>query len=184
MAISATLSLWGLYQIDPTVLDLLQLPTEVDADTVKNNLLLETEALEILYPDPGFLKQAIGAWSEKQLPVWQQLYDTTQYEYDPIANYDRTEHVEESSSGSSSGSDSSTAKKTAYNSNTFQDTGKTESEGQNQSEGSRTYDATVRGNIGVTTSQQMIEAQREVVKFNIVDYIINDFTKRFCVGVY
>ena len=28
MAISATLSLWGLYQIDPTVLDLLQLPDE------------------------------------------------------------------------------------------------------------------------------------------------------------
>lgn len=95
MAISATLSLWGLYQIDPTVLDLLQLPTEVDADTVKNNLLLETEALEILYPDPGFLKQAIGVWSEKQLPVWQELYATTQYEYDPIANYDRTEHIEQ-----------------------------------------------------------------------------------------
>ena len=125
------------------MLDLLQLPTEVDADTVKNNLLLETEALEILYPDPSFLKAAIGVWSEKQLPVWQQLYDTTQYEYDPIANYDRTEHVEESSSGSSSGSDSSTAKKTAYNSNSFQDTGKTESEGQNESQGSRTYDAII-----------------------------------------
>lgn len=166
------------------MLDLLQLPTEVDADTVKNNLLLETEALEILYPDPSFLKQAIGVWSEKQLPVWQELYATTQYEYDPIANYDRTEHVEESSSGSSSGSDSSTAKKTAYNSNTFQDTGKTESEGQNESEGSRTYDSTVSGNVGVKTTQSMILEQREVVQFNIVDYIINDFTKRFCVGVY
>lgn len=166
------------------MLDLLQLPTEVDADTVKNNLLLETEALEILYPDPVFLKQAIGVWSEKQLPVWEELYATTQYEYDPIANYDRTEHVEESSSGSSSGSDSSTAKKTAYNSNTFQDTGKTESEGQNESEGSRTYDSTVSGNVGVKTTQSMILEQREVVQFNIVDYIINDFTKRFCVGVY
>ena len=170
--------------MDPTVLDLLQLPTEVDADTVKNNLLLETEALEILYSDPNFLKKAIGVWSEKQLPVWQELYDTTQYEYDPIANYDRTEHVEESSSGSSSGSDSSLAKKTAYNSNSLQDTGKTESQGQNESEGSRTYDSTVSGNVGVKTTQSMILEQREIVQFNIVDYIINDFMKRFCLGVY
>ena len=166
------------------MLDLLQLPTEVDADTVKNNLLLETEALEILYSDPNFLKKAIGVWSEKQLPVWQELYDTTQYEYDPIANYDRTEHVEESSSGSSSGSDSSLAKKTAYNSNSLQDTGKTESQGQNESEGSRTYDSTVSGNVGVKTTQSMILEQREIVQFNIVDYIINDFMKRFCLGVY
>lgn len=165
-------------------MDLLHLPAEVDADTVKNNLLLETEALEILYPDPNFLKQAIGVWSEKQLPVWQQLYETTQYEYDPIANYDRIEHIEESSSGSSSGSDSSLAKKTAYNSNTLLDTGKTESEGQNESQGSRTYDATVSGNVGVKTTQSMILEQRDIVQFNIVDYIINDFTKRFCVGVY
>lgn len=190
------------------MLDLLQLPTEVDSDTVKNNLLLETESLEILYPNPDFLKQAIGAWSAKQLPVWQQLYDTTQYEYDPIANYDRTEHVVETTEGSttgsssgessttSSGSSSTTSKKTAYNSNTFVDSGKTESQGQqtdNSSDSaetsqersdSRTLDSTVKGNIGTTTTQQMIQAQRDIVAFNIVDYIINDFTKRFCVGVY
>lgn len=40
------------------------------------------------------------------------------------------------------------------------------------------------GNIGVTTTQQMIEAQRQVVLFNIVDSITSDFKKRFCVLVY
>lgn len=40
------------------------------------------------------------------------------------------------------------------------------------------------GNIGVTTTQQMIEAQREVVKFNVMDYIIDDFKGRFCILVY
>ena len=40
------------------------------------------------------------------------------------------------------------------------------------------------GNIGVTTTQQMIEAERDVVKFNIVDYIVEDFKQRFCLLIY
>lgn len=40
------------------------------------------------------------------------------------------------------------------------------------------------GNIGVTTSQQMIEEERRVVQFNIYDYIIQSFQRRFCLLVY
>lgn len=40
------------------------------------------------------------------------------------------------------------------------------------------------GNIGVTTTQQMIDAERNVVKFNIVDYIVEDFKQRFCLLIY
>ena len=46
------------------------------------------------------------------------------------------------------------------------------------------HGARLYGNIGVTTTQQMIEAEREVVKFNIVDYIIGSFKKRFCILIY
>lgn len=42
----------------------------------------------------------------------------------------------------------------------------------------------VHGNIGVTTTQKMIEEQRAVVKFNIYDYIIEDFKSEFCILVY
>jgi hypothetical protein len=41
-----------------------------------------------------------------------------------------------------------------------------------------------KGNIGVTTTQQMIEAERDVVKFNIYDYILQSFKARFCILVY
>lgn len=40
------------------------------------------------------------------------------------------------------------------------------------------------GNIGVTTSQQMIEAEREVALYNIIDVIITSFKNRFCLQVY
>lgn len=40
------------------------------------------------------------------------------------------------------------------------------------------------GNIGVTTTQQMIEQEREIALFNIYDTIIQSFKYRFCVLVY
>ena len=42
----------------------------------------------------------------------------------------------------------------------------------------------IHGNIGVTTSQQMIQSEREVALFNIYDVIITDFKAKFCIGVY
>lgn len=48
----------------------------------------------------------------------------------------------------------------------------------------RSFESRVSGNIGVTTTQQMIEQERESVKFNIYDVIIADFKKRFCIMIY
>lgn len=40
------------------------------------------------------------------------------------------------------------------------------------------------GNIGVTTTQQMIEAQREIVAFNLYETIAEEFKQEFCVMIY
>jgi hypothetical protein len=40
------------------------------------------------------------------------------------------------------------------------------------------------GNIGVTTSQQMLESEREVSLYNIIDVIITSFKNRFCLQIY
>ena len=40
------------------------------------------------------------------------------------------------------------------------------------------------GNIGVTTTQQMIEQERDMAKFNIFQFILDEFKQRFCVLVY
>lgn len=184
MPISAQMSVWGLYQIDPTILDGLQLPEEIDRETLIDNLLLETESLEVLYPNPDFLKMAVEVWSKERLPIWEKLYETTVLEYNPIENYDRYETGTNTASGTSSGQNESTSSATAYDSNEFADTGKGVSGGSNEFENTGTFTTRVHGNIGVTTSQQMIEAQREVVKFCLTGYIIEEFTDRFCVGVY
>lgn len=41
-----------------------------------------------------------------------------------------------------------------------------------------------QGNYGTTTTQYMIREEQELAKFNMLDYIITDFKKRFCLLVY
>lgn len=41
-----------------------------------------------------------------------------------------------------------------------------------------------RGNIGLTTTMQMLREQRDVVKFNLYDIITEEFKYRFCILVY
>lgn len=88
----STLSLLGLYNYDDTILNDLALPPALEEkrDIITGNLLLESAEMEILFPDPDVMRSAIKFWSRKCLPVWQELYDTTMYEYNPIWNKDGT----------------------------------------------------------------------------------------------
>lgn len=91
MGRSANISPLGLYQWDHTVFDLMTIPEALDRNTLIDNLLAETAELEVLYPNPVVFKNLVGVWSAKQSDIWNRLYATTQYEYNPIENYDRTE---------------------------------------------------------------------------------------------
>ena len=102
MGRSVNLSPLGLYQWDQTIFDLMQIPSALDKPTLVDNLLAETAELEVLYPNPVVFKNLVGVWSAKQLDIWNRLYATTHYEYNPIENYNRYE----------TGSDSGTVRTT------------------------------------------------------------------------
>lgn len=110
-----TLSPLGLYRWDETIFDLMQIPAELDKPTLIDNLLAETAELEVLYPNPVVFKNLVGVWSAKQIDIWNRLYETTQYEYDPIENYNRYETGSEGGTGRTthSGTDT-TADTTTY----------------------------------------------------------------------
>ena len=40
------------------------------------------------------------------------------------------------------------------------------------------------GNIGVTTTQQMLEQERAIAEFNMINYIAQSFKQRFCLLIY
>ena len=71
---------------------------------------------------------------------------------------------------------------------TFDHTGRqdidTVSDKKTTDTGTIKHERTEQGNIGLTSTQQLIKEEREVDQFNIYDYIINDFRQRFCLALY
>lgn len=104
------LSPLGLYNWDQTIFDLMQIPEPLNRETLIQNLLAETAELEVLYPNPVVFKNLVGVWSAKQLDIWNRLYATTQYDYNPIENYNRYETGSDSGTGRTthSGTDTTT----------------------------------------------------------------------------
>ena len=106
MPLRATVTPLSLYMLDNTLFDGLQLPTmptnptdypdlyvqgfNLDRDVLINNILMETGEMDCIYPEPDFCKWAITQWSKKELPVWQELYNTIFYKYNPLWNKDGT----------------------------------------------------------------------------------------------
>lgn len=101
-----------------------------------------------------------------------------------IAGFDSTTLVDhDSSTGSNTrqASDSSTGSSTR--SGTDSSTQELTHGEQIADSGSRT--SRIHGNIGVTTSQQMLQSELDLApNLNIYQYITADFRKRFCVEVY
>lgn len=113
MSREAFWSLMGMYNYDNTLLANMNYPTGWSANDKEHflyDLLTETAELEVIYNDPAILKTMIGHWSAHRKPIWDHLIETTQYEYDPIANWDRheTESRTIEREGSASGQDSRT----------------------------------------------------------------------------
>lgn len=112
MGRAVNLSPLGLYQWDQTIFDLMQIPSALDKPTLVDNLLAETAELEVLYPNPVVFKNLVGVWSAKQIDIWNRLYATTQYEYNPIENYNRYETGSDSGTGRTTHSGTDTATET------------------------------------------------------------------------
>lgn len=120
---------------------------------------------------------------------WNKQWDTMYFEYDPISNYDMTEIMTDDETVHEFGhaiagtySDNGTVenKKAGFNSSDYQkdtqgisQSGGTQSNTESGSNtDTRNYTLTRSGNIGVTTSQQMIEAERNLWMWNFFDTIV------------
>lgn len=208
MSRQAWISLLGLYTYDDQLFSKMLFPDDFTSDDEElfiNNLLMECAELEVLFTDPDFMKNAIGVWSAKEVDVWNRLYEAMKENYNPIENYDRHEETDDQNRGTvtHSGTDSTTGSGadtlensiTSFNANTYLPHDKSVA-GKGSTEattyGHTITDATghkltsrVHGNIGVTTSQQMLESELEVrPKLNIFNYMIESFRQRFCLLVY
>jgi len=113
MSRDAFWSLMGMYNYDNNLLADMNYPTswtEDDKEHFTYDLLAETAELEVIYNDPAIMRKMIGHWSAHRKHIWDHLIETTQYDYDPIANWDRNETESRTieREGTASGQDSRT----------------------------------------------------------------------------
>ncbi|MBO7261170.1 MAG: hypothetical protein J6U97_06765 [Bacteroidaceae bacterium] len=186
---TATLSVLGLYKYDDTIFENLVLPEGVDPQIAVDSILFDNAELEIMYPNPEWIKELIGVWSTRELPIWERILNAVNKDYNPIENYNRTETITQTDTGVSTAnaSNTDTHKVTGYNSGAFvdqfQDSGIASTSGNSTLSTSRS--SNIKGNIGVTTSQEMLNQELDVVKrLDIYKYISDSFKNRFCLMVY
>lgn len=145
----------------------------------------ERDVLEILITQLG------GVLYNKYMFDWNKLHDAMFADYNPIQNYDSTEEITRSGDDKvSTNTDlKQTSKVSAFNSSVMQDNAEIDNSGLAANNYSKTdYNSKVKttryGNIGVTTSQQMIESEIELRKQNFLELIFNDVDNVFVSNLY
>lgn len=250
---SAKITLLGFYNwMDADGQDLFTefsgLPSGVDTDTLKQNILLRGGEFEVIYSDPVFFQAAVRPWVKKWYRTIDKWIEALAIKYDPLFNYDRTEEwtdtgetgkatidkierstaddmgrslntITESNSTigeDHSGSVTTTNEVSAFDSTSYQahdkstatdttgidtttdstvNTGTSENErreisenedraGSENATSESTHKGRMFGNIGVTTSQQMLRDELEVDRFNLIDEITDLFLTEFVIPVY
>lgn len=237
---SVTMSVLGMYHygesINQDLFENMQLPTGIDRTDLINNILEQSAAFEVLYPDFDYLKFSIGAWSKRWYRTIEKWINVLGIEYEPLYNYNRFEEWEDS--GSRSGQDSNTRNLTgntsdhvtgetdttdtvtttgedelsvvAYNSDTYHNKEKRETSGTSNSTGhsetetnatgtnaetetisgtnsettSGDHSGHMFGNIGVMSTQDMLQQELDVQKFNLIQQITDLFLTEYCIMVY
>lgn len=186
----------GVYNHYPNLFELMQLPDGVDMETARDSILFQCGELELLYSEPSFLRAMIGNWSRRRAYKWKTLQGTTTLEYNPIENYDRQEEWRDEEAGTSeAGGNTSTTGNSTEKRKGFEGGDLVETSGASDSSSAQTtstgsssrksrHSGRTHGNIGVTTSQQMLMSERDVANFSIYDIIAQDFAREFCLYVY
>lgn len=198
------ITLIGMYNYDNSLFDNLTFPAGIDKDLAVNRIINKSEEFELVYSDFDYLKDRIGIWGqiwERTFSKWQ---DALNVKYDPLNNYDRhEEYMDMSNTGSvsnsntvtGSGTSSSTEEEvSAYDEAGYSDRQKETAEATTRQYGSGGANSNVRsllkhdahlfGNIGVTTSQEMLKAELDVATWSMYEHIADIFIDEFCILVY
>ena len=165
------MTLYGMYQYDPTLFDGVVLPEGMDKTLMVNQIIRQSGDLFPYYQVPLEVKSAITEWFTRRKNNFAKLWQGFTAEYNPIENYDRQEDSTETPNIthtlSNSGQDASTneADVQGYNGTDYVPNSRTKSSGTSSTNGTdtesgtRTYTSRIHGNIGVTTSAQMLEGE-------------------------
>ena len=165
--------------------------------------ILASRMFELYGDDIAFSERMAGIIALKYKDSWNRTYSALMEEYNPLHNYNMTENEKitdnETLTGSVHNEQNSLIEnvnsKQGFNSNDFVndtrnvESGTTDNNYQNEESNStknttNTREHTRSGNIGVTTTQKMLNEELEVRKNIFIDMVMRDIDKIMCSKVY
>lgn len=126
------------------------------------------------------ITSAVADFINSQVYELDKLYATTEAKYDPIQNYSMTESGTDLTTASSSGD--TTDYSTSYNSESENKTGKSAASGNSSTK--LVHNFRRAGNIGITTSQQMLQSERDLAHFDFIGYVAEMIVTNFTTAEY
>lgn len=205
-------TLYGIYHYldiqNKDLFEKLEIPDSVDRDALISNIIDRGGEFEVLNLDPDYNVDRIGYWSKKWARTFGKWATALEIKYEPLSNYDRTEEWtttdEGSNTNTSEGTDTSHSegngttdtKVSAFNNNNLVNDAQDGTVNEADTTGTTTMTSTATnnntnirkgrayGNIGVTTSQQMLQAELDIAKWNLIDKISDIFLQEFTIMVY
>lgn len=177
-----TISVLGMYNFNNGLFDKFKVPEQIDKQDVVDSILLECAELPVVYTNWDLLQGAIGLLSKRRLHAWERMETALFEDYNPLHNFDRYEELGDEESTSSSGTADSVNTVNGYNGDAERDRQNTT--GNSNTKRSNKHSGHLYGNIGVTTSAQMLEGELDVRKQDLISIIVREFKENFCIMVY
>ena len=167
----------ALLEWDNTIFDNMLLPDGVELADVVDHILYKYGDTPLFSPDPSVIKFYVGRWSKRRLSLWERYKEAIEIEYNPLENYDRKEEFDTTFTPATTDE----TQISADNASDYQPDAKLIRGGNDNTKViGRTH-----GNIGVTTSQQMLISQLDLIpRLDLIDYITDDFHTEFCLQMY
>lgn len=226
----AKLTIWAMLtnplNTNEGLFDLLTLPEDINTQDCIDTIKMRCGEFEVLYPNFGFFRDAIGLWGKKYYDTFEKWASVLNAEYNPLENYDRNETYSGThGEGRAHDNNISTATTELKAANYTESTGNSSTEnsrvpftntgsepylpdtksvtsmtskdtrqlthlyndsniGQERIDSGDEHTTRIHGNIGVISSQLMVQAELDLRRFVLLDQIADLFVKEFCICVY
>jgi len=181
----AKLSILGLYTWDNTIFDEMAVPNKIDRDVLVQNILTDYAEMEVVYPDSDFMKSAINQWSLTRIATWNRMQLVLYQNYDPFINIrrDETRTITQERDLTSDGT--STNQVTAWNSSSFADRERDNSNVKDTGTVTTTENYHLEGDSAITDAQDVLRKEMEMrIRFNLYNIIEQEFMQKFLIMLY
>lgn len=177
---------------------------EYDSEVLISTIVSRGGTFEPLYMEPDYFYYMAGQFWARYKDSFYKWFEVLNMEYNPIENYDRNEQWHDDTTDDNTikytgtvendGTNTLETDISAFDSNSYQphnkDTNTIDTTDTrdltDKIDNDRDFDhkGRIHGNIGVTTSQQMIESELKLRYWNVYEHIADIFINDMLVSVY